>query len=153
MNLKELALDPELPDDEDARKRKIALLQTACAVTRLIFGEDMMYHHQKIAYFQGHIASLQASLGRDGEALDALEEMLRHAAAAEESRRRDHGRRFASPCVDAIVYTGTDENFPDDAELTVRERCLERLKYRCFDGIREDERFRAVVRELEKAAG
>lgn len=152
VNLKELALDPELPDDERARERKIALLQTACEVTRLIFGEDMMYHHQKIAYFQEHIAALHASLGRGGAALDALEEMLRHAAAADKSQRCDHGRRFASPCVDAIVYTGTDESFPDDTEQTVCARCLERLKGSRFDAIRTDERFRAVAAELERQA-
>lgn len=150
VNLKELALDPDLADDGAARERSIGLLQTACAVTRLIFGEDMMYHHEKIAYFEEHIAALHASLDHSAEALDALEEMLRHAETAAESRRVDHGRRFASPCVDAIVYTGTDENFPDDTALTVCERCLERLKDSRFDGIRKSERFRAVEQALAR---
>lgn len=148
VNIKELVMDTELPDDESTWERKIRMLKTANEITRMIFGEDMMYHHGPVSNNLKRIAVFQLALGRTGDALDSLEEMAAHAAACDRSREQDHGRHFSSPFVDALVYTGEDEYFPDD-ECGQCQYCLAHLRDRRFDPVRDNERFRAVVERLE----
>lgn len=152
LSIKELVFDPELPDDEAARERKIQMLKTSNEITRMIFGEDMMYHHARVSYYAKHISVLQLSLGRTGDALDSLEEMAGHAIACDESRRNDHGRHFRSPFVDALVYTGASGDFPDGEEHGQCRHCLEFLADGRYDCLRENARFRAVVQKLESSA-
>ena len=151
VNIKELVMDTELPDDESTWERKIQMLKTANEITRMIFGEDMMYHHGPVSNNLQRIASIQLRLGRTGDALDSLEAMAAHAAACDQSREQDHGKHFASPFVDALVYTGEDEYFPDD-ECGQCRYCLAHLKGQRFDPVRDSERFRAVIKELESRA-
>lgn len=152
VNIKELVMDTELPDDESTWERKLQMLQTANEITRMIFGEDMMYHHGSVANNLHRIASIQMKQGKTDDALAALEAMAAHAAACDRSREQDHGKRFASPFVDALVYTGTDEYFPDDEGQSQCQYCLELLRERRFDPVRDSERFRAVVEGLESGA-
>ena len=151
VNIKELVMDTELPDDESTWERKIQMLKTANEITRMIFGEDMMYHHAEISNNLHRIASIQLKQGKTGDALDSLEEMTRHAVACAASCENDHGKHFTSPFVDALVYTGTDEYFPDD-EHNQCWYCLELLKERRFDPVRDSDRFRAAVKALESMA-
>lgn len=151
VNIKELVMDTELPNDGSTWERKIRMLKTANEITRMIFGEDMMYHHAEVSNNLKRIAVFQLALGRIDDALDSLEEMAGHAVACVASRENDHGKRFASPFVDALVYTGTDEYFSDDEQNQCRY-CLELLKERHFDPVRDNDRFRAVVKKLESRA-
>ena len=151
VNIKELVMDTELPNDGSTWERKIRMLKTANEITRMIFGEDMMYHHAEVSNNLKRIAVFQLALGRIDDALDSLEEMAGHAVACAASRENDHGKRFASPFVDALVYTGTDEYFSDDEQNQCRY-CLELLKERHFDPVRDNDRFRAVVKKLESRA-
>ena len=152
VNIKELVMDPERPNDESTWERKIRMLKTANEITRMIFGEDMMYHHGPVSNNLKRIAVFQLALGRTGDALDSLEEMAGHAAACVVSSENDHGRHFTSPFVDALVYTVTDEYFPDDGEQNQCRYCLELLRERHFDPVRDNDRFRAVVKMLESKA-
>lgn len=152
VNIKELVMDTELPDDESTWERKIQMLKTANEITRMIFGEDMMYHHAAVSNNLYRIASIQLEQGKTDDALASLEAMAAHAAACDQSREQDHGKHFASPFVDALVYTGTDEYFPDDGEQNQCRYCLELLKGRHFDPVRDNDRFHAVVRTLESGA-
>ena len=151
VNIKELVMDTELPNDESTWERKIRMLKTANEITRMIFGEDMMYHHGEMSNNLKRIAVFQLALGRVDDALGSLEEMVEHAISCDRSREQDHGRQFTSPFVDALVYTGTDEYFPDDGQSQCRY-CLELLKERHFDPVRESGRFRAAVMALESRA-
>ena len=152
LSIKELAFETEPSNGKPGQERGIQMLKTANEITRLIFGEDMMYHHARVSYYAKHMSTMQLALGKTDDALDSLEEMARHAIACDASYQSDHGRHFTSPLVDALVYTGTSSNFPDNEE---HNQCWYRLEFladSCYDCIREDERFRAIVKELKSRA-
>lgn len=151
-NIKELVLDTELPNDASTWERKIQMLKTSNEITRMIFGEDMMYHHGKVSFYARHISIFQLALGRTDDALDSLEEMVRHAIAYDDSYENNHGKHFTSPFVDALVYTGTDEDFADYEEHNQCWYCLGHLADKCYDCLRENERFRGAVEALESRA-
>lgn len=152
LHIKELVFEAEQTISESALERNIQMLKAANEITSMIFGEDMMYHHARASYFAKHISDLQLALGRTNYALDSLEEMSRHAIACDQSHQNDLGKRFSSPFVDTLVYTGTSRDFPSTEEHNQCWYCLELLADTCYDGIREHERFRAIVKDLERIA-
>lgn len=152
LSIKELVFESELQDDKSTLERKIRMLKTANEIIRMIFGEDMMYHHARVSYFAKHMATIQLALGRTDDALDSLEEMMRHAIACDESYENDHGRHFTSPFVDSLIYTVESSDFPDPKE---HNQCWYRLEFladSCYDCLRENERFRTIIKELEHRA-
>ena len=152
LHIKELVFETDLPDDESAWERKLRMLETANKITHMIFGEDMMYHHGRVSYYAKHMSVIQLALGRTDDALDSLEEMTRHAAAYDASYQNAHGKHFTSPFVDSLVYTGTGKDFPDNEEHNQCWYRLELLADSRYDCLRENERFRAIVKELESRA-
>ena len=152
LSIKELVFEIGPLNDGSTWERKVWMLKTANEITCMIFGEDMMYHHARMSYYAKHMSVIQLAQGKVDDALDSLEEMVRHAIACDESCQNDHGRHFASPFVDSLVYTGTSDSFPDHKEHDQCRHCLELLTDDHFDCLRENDRFCAIVRELERMA-
>lgn len=149
--IKELVFETEQANDESALKRNIQMLKTSNEITRMIFGEDMMYHHAKVCYYAKHMSTIQLALGKTDDALDSLEEMTKHAIACDESYQNDHGKHFTSPFVDTLIYTGTSSDFPDNEDDQCKY-CLELLADSCYDCLRENKRFLAIIKELKHRA-
>lgn len=149
VNIKELALDVELPNDESTWEQKIQMLKTANEITRMIFGEDMMYHHSESSYYAWYRADYQLALGNVDDALDSIEEMAEHAVAYDISYVSNRGRYFSSPFVNAINYSDANDE-PNEHNLCWY--ALENLSSSRCDSIRNNERFRTVVKTLENKA-
>ena len=152
VNIKEMVLDNELPDDESTWEQKIRMLQTANEITRMIFGEDMMYHHSEVSYYAKHMSVYQLALGRTEDALDSLEEMVKHAIACDVSSENDRGKHFTSPFVSALAYPEVSDDLRADEEHNQCWYRLELLSDSCYDCIRDHVRFQAIVKELESRA-
>lgn len=152
VNVKELVLDVELPDDESKWERKVKMLQTANDITRLIFGDDMMYHHSEVSYNYKHMAVYQLALGQTDDALTSLEKMTEHAIAFDLSYVNDRGKRFASPFVSALVNDEENSEFPKALEHNQCWNTLELIADKRFDCIRSNKRFNAIVQKLEHNA-
>lgn len=152
LSIKELVFESELPDDKSSLERKIRMLKTANEIIRMIFGEDMMYHHARVSFYAKHMSTIQLALERTDDALDSLEEMTRHAIACDASYENDHGKHFTSPFVDSLIYTGESSDFPDSKRHNQCWYCLELLTDNCYDCLKENERFRTMIKELERRA-
>ena len=78
--------------------------------------------------------------------------MCAHALAYDRSYAEDHGKHYTSIFTDKLIYPEPGKDFH---ELTEHNQCwymLERMKASRYDGIRENERFRKVVEQLEAKA-
>jgi hypothetical protein len=118
----------------------------------MIYGENLMFHNVRLSRNYWLISTYQLSLNRPEDALSSLEKMTEYALAYDQSFRNDHGKAFTSIFTDKMIYPEPSKNFH---ELTEHNECyhlLERLQSQRYDGIREHERFRAVVAVLEKHA-
>ncbi|MCM1539492.1 MAG: helix-turn-helix domain-containing protein [bacterium] len=147
--IKELVFETEPTDGTSALEQSVLMLKTANEITHMIFGGDMMYHHAKAAYYAKHLSTIQLALGKNDDALDSLAEMAKHAVAGDASRQNDHGRHFTSPFVDTLTYAEAADGTPDPEAQDLCRHCLTLLEDDCYDCLRDNERFRAIVKVLE----
>jgi len=75
--------------------------------------------------------------------------MCHHAAAYDEVFLNEHGQYYTSPFVDKLIYPEPNESF-HELERPNSYYMLDRLENKRYDPIREDERFKAVIKKLEK---
>lgn len=150
--MKALVLDDALPNDSSTWERKIELPRKIPLLYRLIYGEDLKFYHCRHSDTAWLVSTYQIALGQEEEALDSLEEACRHALAYDKAYAEQRFEHYASPFVDRLIYPAIGEDFH---ELTEHNRCFYTLGYlahRRYDGIRENERFRAVEKTLRENA-
>ena len=78
--IQNLALNEDLPNDTSTWKNKIEMLRISNRLYSLIYGDDLMYHHSRLAFNHWLISTYQIALGNTEDALDSLEKMCGHAA-------------------------------------------------------------------------
>ena len=145
-----LVLSEDLPNGSDTWEQKIEMMRTSTALYRMIYGEDLMFHHVRLAFNHWIISTYQMSLGRQEDALTSLEDMCRHAIAYDEAYKNDHGKTYSSPFVNTVVYPEPgDPNFHELHEHSESHFMLEKLENHRYDPVRDTERFRAVIRTLK----
>ena len=147
-----LALSEDLPNDPSTWDKKIEMLKTSNELYRTVYGDNLMFHHTRLARNNWLISTYLIAQGKEGETLDALESMCAHALAYDRSYAEDHGKHYTSIFTDKLIYPEPGKDFH---ELTEHNQCwymLERMKASRYDGLRENERFRKVVEQLEAKA-
>lgn len=150
--IRNLVLSEDLPNDPSTWSSKIDMLRTANRLYFLIYGDDLLYHHNRISFHHWLISTYQMSLGQTEEALDSLEEMCRHAVAYDLCYRDGHGKHFSSPLVDTQVYPEKSKDFHELTEHTHCYYMLDRLQHMRYDGVRHDPRFSSVEETLNQYA-
>ncbi len=147
MAIRRLVLSEDLPNDPPAWDRKISMMETSSQLYRMIYGEDLKFYHIRLSFNYWIISRYRMSQGKTEEAISSVESMCRHALAYDEAFRSGHGQTYTSPFVDKIIYPGQN-----DYELERPESyyMLDRLQNQRYDPIREDERFKAVIKKLEE---
>ena len=150
--IRNLPLDDELPNDPSTWDKKIRMLEISNELYWLIYGENLMFYHCRLADNYWLISTYQAAQGTTEETLTSLEMMCKHAAAYDKSYKNDHGKFYTSILVDQIVYPEPGRDFH---ELTEHSKCwymLDHLKSNRYDAIRNDEQFVKVAKELSENA-
>lgn len=146
--IQNLALNEDLPNDSSTWKNKIEMLRISNRLYFLIYGDDLMYHHSRLAFNHWLISTYQIALGNTEDALDSLEKMCGHAAAYDLSYQNDHGKHFSSFLVDTQIYPEISENFHELTEHTQCYYMLDRMQHTRYDCIRQDPRFISVIEKL-----
>lgn len=144
-----LVLNEELPNDPSTWSKKIEMMKVSNEIYRMIYGENLMFYHTRLAFSHWIISTYQMSQGKLEDALCSLEEMCRHAVAYDESYQNDHGKHYTSIFTDKIVYPEPSENFHELSEHSQCYYMLDRLTSKRYDPIREDARFIAVKEALQ----
>ncbi len=147
--IRNLVLNEDIPNDASTWENKIEMLRVSNKLYSLIYGDDLMYHHFRLAFNHWLISTYEIALGKAKEALDSLEKMCDHAVACDLSYQNDHGKHFSSFLVDTQIYPENSEDFHELTEHTHCYYMLEKMKHSRYDGIRQDPRFRAVAEKLE----
>ena len=151
-SIQNLALNEELPNDETTWNRKIDMLITANEIYRLIYGDNLMIHHARIARNYWLISTYLIAQGKKSETLAALEKMCEHTLAYDRSCEEDHGMHYSSIFTDVLVYP---ETVKDSCELTEHNQSYYRLDYMNaprYDCIREEDRFKRIIKKMEEHA-
>lgn len=148
--IRNLVLNEDLPNDSSTWEDKIELLRVSNRLYFLIYGDNLMFHHNRLSFNHWVISTYQMSLGNTEDALDSLEKMRDHAVAYEQAYQNDHGKCFTSLLVDTQIYPEKSKDFH---ELTEHSHCyymLDRLQSPRYDSVREHPRFAAVVDALKQ---
>ncbi len=148
--IRNYTLSEDLPNGSDTWERKIEILDISTALYRMIYGDDLLFHHNRIAHNEWLKSTFQMSLGKTEEALDSLARMAFHTVEYDKSYLYDHGKCFTSILVDKVVYPEPSKEFH---ELTEHSQCwymLDRLQSPRYDSVREHPRFADVVDILKQ---
>ena len=148
--IRNYTLSEDLPNTPDTWERKIEMLDISSALYRMIYGEDLLFHHNRIAFNEWLKSTFRMSLGRTEEALESLEIMAFHTVAYDKSYQNDHGKHYTSILTNQLLYPEPSKDFH---ELTEHSQCwymLDRLQHTRYDSVRNNPRFIAVVETLKQ---
>ena len=147
-----LVLNEDLPNDPSTWENKIEMLRISNQLYLMIYGDDLMFYHNRISFNHWVISTYQMSLGKTEDAMESLEKMCDHAVLYDISYQNDHGKHFTSFLVDTQVYPEKNKDFHELTEHTHCYYMLDRLQHGRYDCIRQDPRFISVVERLNQYA-
>ncbi len=150
--IRNLVLNEDLPNDPSTWDSKIEMLRVSNQLYFMIYGDDLMFHHNRISFNHWVISTYQMSLGKTEDAMESLEKMCDHAVSYDISYQNDHGKHFTSFLVDTQVYPEKNRDFHELTEHTHCHYMLDRLQHGRYDCIRQDPRFISVVERLNQYA-
>ena len=150
--IRNLVLNEDLPNDPSTWENKIEMLRISNQLYLMIYGDDLMFHHNRISFNHWLISTYQMSLGKTEDAMESLEKMCDHAVSYDISYQNDHGKHFTSFLVDTQVYPEKNRDFHELTEHTHCHYMLDRLQHGRYDCIRQDPRFISVVERLNQYA-
>ncbi len=148
--IRNLVLNEDLPNDPSTWDYKIEMLRVSNQLYFMIYGDDLMYHHNRLSFNHWVISTYQMSLGKTEDALDSLEKMCDHAVAYDISYQNDRGKHFTSFLVETQVYPEKSKDFHELTEHTNCYYMLDKLKSKRYDGIRQEPRFVAIIEKLKQ---
>ncbi len=152
MALSRYPLAEHLPNDPSTWDKKIEMLETSNQLYRMIYGENLMFYHCRLASNYWLISTYQFSQGKIDEALDSIEKMCVHAIGYDRSYNEDRGKKYRSVFVDQLIYPFPGKDF---YELKEHSQCYymrDRLKDARYDCIRDNERFTKAIESLAQYA-
>ena len=150
--IRNLVLNEDLPNDPSTWENKIEMLRISNQLYLMIYGDGLMFHHNRISFNHWLISTYQMSLGKTEDAMESLEKMCDHAVSYDISYQNDHGKHFTSFLVDTQVYPEKSRDFHELTEHTHCHHMLNRLQHGRYDCIRQDPRFVSIVERLNQYA-
>ena len=150
--IRNYTLNDDLPNDETTWDKKIEMLKTSNELYRMIYGDDLMFYHVRLAHNYWLISTFLIAQGKKDEALDALEKMCEHTLSYDKSYEEDHGKHFSSIYTDKLIYPEPSKDFHELTEHNQSYYNLDHLNHARYDSLRENKRFVGIVSALEKKA-
>jgi len=139
----------DIPNNSERWDEKISYFEMIQSIYEFIFGENMLFYHERVAYINRIIATYKVAQGKHEETLDYLEEMVRHDLLADEAKPGD---KYTSPFLDKLTYEGATEDFDAYTVHNCAYYSLEKMSQDRYDPIRNTERFKIICDTLEKSA-
>ena len=150
--IRNYVLDDELPNDPSTWDRKIEMLNISSQLYFMIYGDNLMFYHTRIAYNSWLISTYQIAQGKVDETLLSLEKMCYHSIEYDKSFINDHGKYYTSILTDKLIYPEPGKDFHELTEHTNCYYMLDRLQNKRYDCVRDDPRFMAIVNKLGQYA-
>ena len=152
LSIHNLVLHEDLPDDPSTWDKKIEMLTISNHLYKMIYGDNLMFHHVRLSRNYWLISTYQISQGKKDETLASLEKMCYHAIEYDKAYINDHGKFYTSILTDKLIYPEPNKDFHELTEHTNCYHMLEKLQHNRYDCIRQDPRFVAVVDRLKEYA-
>lgn len=146
------ALDDRLPNDPSTWDKKIEMLDISNKLYQMIYGDNLMFYHCRLASNYWLISTYRISQGKVDDALDSLEKMCFHAVRYDRSYNEDHGKGYDSIFTDKLIYPFPSKDFHELKEHSQSYYRLEKLKNTRYDCIRDNERFIKIIEALKEYA-
>jgi len=143
-------LSDDLPNDPSNWDKKIEMLNISNQLYLMIYGDDLMFYHNRIAHNCWLISTYQAAQGKFDETLISLEKMCFHAVEYDRSFINDHGKFYTSLLVNKLVYPEPGPDFHELKEHSQSFHMLDKLSHSRYDHVRDSERFVSVVNKLKE---
>ncbi|MBQ7876598.1 MAG: helix-turn-helix transcriptional regulator [Clostridia bacterium] len=150
--VRNLVLDDELPNDPSTWDKKIRMIEISNELYHMIYGENLMFYHCRLAFNYWIMSTYQISQGKIEETLFSLEKMCNHATAYDKSYENDHGKHFTSILTDKLVYPEPSKDFHELKEHSQSYYMLGKLNNKRYDCIRDNDRFQNIIEALKKHA-
>ncbi len=150
LSIRNLVLNSDVSNDLSTWDKKIEMLKASNELYRMIYGENLMFHHCRLSFNYHVISTYQIAQGKIDDTLDSLEKMCEHAIAYDKAYCCDRGKKYTSIFTNKIEYPEPSEDFHELKEHSECYRMLEKLKNTAYDSIRDSERFADVVKSLEE---
>lgn len=150
--IRNLTLDDELPNDPSTWDKKIKMLEISNNIYFMIYGDNLMFYHCRVAFNYWIISTYQMSQGKIEETLSSLEKMCKHTVSYDKSYLNDHGKNYTSILVDKIIYPEPSKDFHELKEHSQSFYMLDRIQNSRYDPIRNDKRFEAIEKTLKEYA-
>ena len=144
-------LSDDVSNDRSVWDKKIAMMYTAIDIYKMIFGENLMFYHNRVGRLYWLISTYQVEQRKAEEALDSLEKMCSHIIKYDISYENDHGKNYTSIFTDKLIYPTPDGvNFHELTEHSQSYYLLDYLSHKRYDIIRNESRFKAVIEKLNE---
>ena len=144
-------LSDDVSNDRSVWDKKIAMMYTAIDIYKMIFGENLMFYHNRVGRLYWLISTYQVEQQKIEETFDSLEKMCYHITKYDISYENDHGKNFTSIFTDKLKYPEPDgKNFHELKEHSQSHYLLDYISHKRYDIIRNDVRFIEIVNKLKK---
>ena len=150
--IRNLVLNKDLPNDPSTWDGKIEMLKTANKLYRMIYGDNLMYHHHRLAFNHWLISTYQIAQGKVDATLASLETMCYHSIERDKSYINDRGKYFSSIFTDQLIYPEPNKDFHELTEHTNCWHMRDRLQHSRYNCIRDNPRFAVVLGALAEYA-
>lgn len=145
-----LVLNDELPNDPSTWDKKIEMLEISNKLYFMIYGDNLMFNHCRIAFNYWIISTYKMAQGKIEETLLALKNMCHHAVEYDKSYIQDHGKHYTSIFVDKLIYPEPSKDFHELKEHSQSWHMLEKIQNKRYDAIRNDIRFIKIEESLKE---
>ena len=138
-----------LPNGPETWDEKIAMLEWVIGLYKFVFGNNLLFYHNRVAALYRYIATYLVAQKKYDETLTVLEKICCH---VEELHRSKHGEHYSSPFSDRLVYPIPSDDFKDLVAHNQAWYTNQKMKQSRYDPIRENERFKAIETRLSAIA-
>ena len=146
------AFDDSPQNDPATWNKKIEVLSLSNQLYKMIYGENLMFYHNRLSQNYWLISTYQIAQGKIDETFESLEAMCYHAVEYDKSYIKDHGKYFTSIITNKLIYQKPSKDFHELKEHTECYRALEKLEHKRYDCIRQNTRLIEIIKKLNKYA-
>ena len=140
----------QIPNERERFEEKIDMLRRLIDLYDLILGDNKLHYHREVSTAYRYISTYTVALEQREETLAALEEMCRHAIAADRTVFTENAP-FTSPFLDLLKSHTVWPMMEDIPQMRMCHTQLNKLAKSRYDGVRDEPRFRAVEETLRTA--
>lgn len=138
-----------IPNDSSMWDQKIAMLEWIIALYKYIFGEELLFYHDRVATLYRFIATYLVAQKKYDETLSCLEKMCDHQVAYTKAQLHTE-TSFQSPFTNQLYYPNDDRYRQTAVHNQAWYTLNTKLTQKRYDPIREDIRFQEVERKLSE---